>query len=177
MIILVGASASGKTEIAKTLFSRYGMKKAITHTTRAIRPSETQDVDYHFVDEKTFLEMKEKDLFVETTLYNGNRYGCSKAEVGDDKCIILDPNGVASFLALHDPHVVTFYLKASEETRKYRMAIRGDDANSIARRILNDREAFKDENIPPVDFLIEVDTGSVEAIAEKIHESYLEKIK
>ena len=177
MIILVGASASGKTEIAKKLFADFAMKKAITHTTRPIRPNETPDVDYHFVDAKTFLEMKEKDLFVETTFYNGNYYGCSKAEVGDEKCIILDPNGVASFLALHDPHVVTFYLKASEEIRRHRMSIRGDEPKAIEGRILNDREAFAEERIPPVDFVIPCDEDSVEELTQKIHSLYIEKIR
>ena len=176
MIILVGASASGKTEIAKRLFGAYGMKKAVTHTTRAIRPSETPDVDYHFVDEPTFLDMKKKDLFVETTFYNGNYYGCSKAEVGDEKCIILDPNGVASFLALNDPHVVTFYLRASEETRRHRMQYRGDEEEAIIKRILNDRNAFSDDKIPPVDFVFDCDEESVETLAERIYEDYRSRI-
>ncbi|MBQ7249983.1 MAG: guanylate kinase [Bacilli bacterium] len=176
MIILVGASASGKTEIAKKLFSNHGMKKAVTHTTRLIRPSETPDVDYHFVDEAQFLVMKEKDLFVETTLYNGNHYGCSKAEVGDEKCIILDPNGVAAFLALNDPHIITFYLRASEETRRKRMNIRGDEPEAIEKRIRNDRSAFADDKIPHVDFVIDCDTRSIEDLAEEIYKSYRAKI-
>ncbi len=177
MIILVGASASGKTEIAKRMYASFGMKKAITHTTRPIRPSETRDVDYHFVDQATFLRMKDRGLFVETTFYNGNYYGCSKAEVGDDKCIILDPNGVAAFLALHDPHIVTFYLKASEKTRKYRMTIRGDKPEDIEKRLHNDRVAFAEEKIPTVDFVIPCDEESVEGLAGEIRRLYLEKIK
>ncbi len=177
MIILVGASASGKTEIAKKLYASFGMKKAITHTTRPMRQGEKQDVDYHFVSRETFLDMKEKDLFVETTFYNGNYYGCSKAEVGDEKCIILDPNGVASFLALHDPHIITFYLRASEETRRYRMSIRGDEEKSIESRILNDRDAFADAKIPPVDFTIDCDSDSVEELAKRIRDDYLKKIQ
>lgn len=176
MIILVGASASGKTEIAKKLFASFGMKKAITHTTRPMRQGERQDVDYHFVSQETFLDMKEKDLFVETTFYNGNYYGCSKAEVGDEKCIILDPNGVASFLALHDPHIITFYLKASEETRRYRMSIRGDAKEAIESRIVNDRIAFADDKIPHVDFIIPCDEDSIDDLCQKIHRLYLEKI-
>ena len=102
MILLVGASASGKTEIARYLSFRYGIKKAVTHTTRPIRPSETPDVDYHFVSVVEFLDLKEKDAFVETTFYNGNYYGCSKAECGKDKCIILDPSGVSAFSGIEN---------------------------------------------------------------------------
>lgn len=177
MIILVGASASGKTEIAKILYKEYGMKKAVTHTTRQIRPSETRDVDYHFVDEATFLEMEKKGLFVETTFYNGNHYGCSKAEVGDEKCIILDPNGVNAFLSLRDPHIITFYLQADEETRRLRMETRGDEEAAIEKRIANDRVAFSSDKIPHVDFQIDCNKDSIAHLASKIHDLYLEKIR
>ena len=102
MILLVGASASGKTEIAKYLAKSHGIKKAITHTTRKMREGERQDVDYHFVDEATFQRMLKEDKFVEHTCYNGNHYGCSKDEIADDKCVILDPEGLKSFLALNN---------------------------------------------------------------------------
>ena len=41
----------------------YDMKKIITYTTRPKRINEIDDVDYHFVSEERFLELKE-------------RYGC-----------------------------------------------------------------------------------------------------
>ena len=74
MILLVGASASGKTEIAKYLQAHYGIKKVITHTTRPMRSGERQDVDYHFVSKEQFDQLKKEDSFVETTHYNGNEY-------------------------------------------------------------------------------------------------------
>ena len=54
MIVLTGASASGKTEVAKLLFIKYDIKKVITHTTRPIRLGEKRGVDYHFVDVEKF---------------------------------------------------------------------------------------------------------------------------
>ena len=176
MILLVGASASGKTEIAKYLFQRYGMTKAITHTTRPIRPSETPDVDYHFVTREEFLALKEKDAFVETTEYNGNFYGCSKAEVSDDKCIILDPAGIASFLALHDPHVVTFFIRASKETRFERMRMRGDDPAAIERRLEVDEAVFDERAIAPCDFYIESDVAGVPELGDAIYDDYCKRI-
>ena len=53
MIILVGASASGKTEIAKILYKK-GYKKCVTTTTRQIRPSEVNGIDYHFITKEDF---------------------------------------------------------------------------------------------------------------------------
>ncbi len=48
MIILVGASASGKTEVAKLLARKYGIRKVVTHSTRPLRSGEVNAVDYLF---------------------------------------------------------------------------------------------------------------------------------
>ena len=104
MILLTGASASGKTEIAKLLAKKYGIVKAVTHTSRAPRVGERNGVDYFFVSKEEFLALKEQNKFVETTFYNGNYYGTSKAQVTDLKCVVVDPNGLKSFIALHGCH-------------------------------------------------------------------------
>ena len=176
MILLVGASASGKTEVAKYLFQHFHMVKAITHTTRAMRPTERQDIDYHFVTRAEFLALKQHDVFVETTEYNGNFYGCSIAETGDDKCIILDPNGIASFLALGNPNIVTFFLRASAQTREARMRFRGDDPESIKRRLLGDADTFDESRMPKVDYVLDCDEETVADIAGKIYSLYQQRI-
>ena len=43
MIVLTGASASGKTEVVKLLKIKYGIDKVVTHTTREIRSLEITD--------------------------------------------------------------------------------------------------------------------------------------
>lgn len=58
MIILVGASASGKTEVAKMLGKLFQMRKVITHTTRPMRENEKDGVDYYFVTREEFLNLK-----------------------------------------------------------------------------------------------------------------------
>ena len=67
MILLVGASASGKTEVGKILLSKYGMKKAVTQTSRQIRPSEVDGVDYHFVSKEEFLRLWDEGKLIENT--------------------------------------------------------------------------------------------------------------
>lgn len=176
MIILVGASASGKTEVAKELNAKYGMKKVVTHTTRKKREHEIDDVDYHFVDVPTFLSLKEKSTFVETTQYNENYYGTSKSEIGDNKCLIVDPNGMHAFQALNDSHIVTFLLIASKETRKKRMQLRGDDSLSIEKRLENDENSFSMDKIGKVDFVIDTEKLSIEEISSIIMKNYREKL-
>jgi len=177
MILLTGASASGKTEVARMLRSRYGIVKAITHTTRSPRVGEKNGVDYFFVSEKDFLAGFERGEFVEKTLYNGHYYGCSKKEVAENKCIVVDPHGLRSFLALKDPSVVTFYLEASEATREKRMIHRGDKKEDIEKRLLNDRVDFAPSAIAPTDFHIVTDDKTLEQIAQDVYSKYQSTLK
>lgn len=174
MIVLAGASASGKTEVAKVLAKNYGITKIVTTTTRDKRKGEVDGIDYFFVTKEKFEQMILEDRFVEYTLYNGQMYGSTKDQIANDKCVVIDPAGLRSYINLHNKDIVTFYLEADEETRHKRMILRGDDAEKIKSRIENDRIAFKKENIAKVDYVI--DSGkcnSVEEVAKKVYEKYI----
>ena len=173
MIVLAGASASGKTEIAKLLASKYGITKIVTTTTRPKRKGEVDGVDYFFVDAKKFEQMIMEGKFVEYTLFNGNMYGSTKDQIAKDKCVVIDPAGLRSYIALKDNSIVTFYLEADEDTRHQRMLARGDDIDKINSRIAHDREAFKKENIVKVDYVVKNSSDDVlEEVADKIYEIY-----
>lgn len=173
MILLCGPSASGKTEVAKLLREKYGIVKAITHTSRTPRVGEKDGVDYFFVSKEKFASLIPQGFFVENTLYNNNYYGCSKAQINDNKCVVVDPNGLKSFLALKDRSIVTFFLEASEETREKRMHGRGDKEADIAKRIAIDRTDFASSVVAPTDFRIQTDQKSLEEIADEVYHKYL----
>ena len=169
MIVLVGPSASGKTEAAKLLYSIYGIKKVITHTTRPMRIGEKDDVDYHFVSKEEFLKLKEKNYFIETTLYNGNYYGTSKSEVSDNKVLIVDPNGVKSILSLNDPRIIIFRLNADSTTRFNRMIIRGDSIENIEQRISKDKDVFSEDALSFKSINIDTEKMTLLEIAKFIY--------
>ncbi len=174
MIVLAGASASGKTEVAKMLAAKYGIKKIVTTTTRDKRVGEVNGVDYFFVTKEEFERMIQDGKFVEYTLYNGNMYGSTKDQIANDKCVVIDPAGLRSYIALNNKDIVTFYLEASENTRHKRMIARGDDPKKIESRIANDRVAFKKENIAEVDYKINSDIDcTVESVTDEIYKIYL----
>jgi guanylate kinase len=174
MIVLAGASASGKTEVAKVLAAKYGITKIVTTTTRDKRTGEVDGVDYFFVTKKKFERMIIEDKFVEYTLYNGQMYGSTKDQIANDKCVVIDPAGLRSYIALNNKNIVTFYLEADEETRHKRMIFRGDDAEKIKSRIENDRIAFRPENIAKVDYIIDASNNkSVEEVAKEIYNLYI----
>lgn len=169
---MIGASASGKTEVAKYLARKYGITKAVTHTTRPMRAGEQNGVDYFFVSKEEFLRMEANGLLVESTFYNGNLYGCSKAQVADDKCIVLDPAGLDHFIALGSSRVIAFYLDADESLRKERMIGRGDRMEDIEKRIENDRLCFNEEVKEKTDVVIPVTDQTVAEIGDFIADQY-----
>ena len=174
MIVLAGASASGKTEVAKMLAAKYGIVKAITTTTRDMRVGEINGRDYFFVDKDQFTKMIEDGRFVEFTIYNDNLYGSTKDQIAMNKCVVVDPAGLKAYIALNNPDIITFFLDSKEETRRQRMHLRGDDECKIKNRLLHDREAFKEENIPQVNYHIDSETKSVEEVADMIYRIYQE---
>lgn len=177
MIILVGASASGKTATALELQRKYGLIKAVTTTTRQMRTGEKDGVDYFFISRDEFLKRNNEGKFVENTLYNNNFYGCGIDQVADDKIIVLDPNGVNAFRKLHDDHIIIFFIECNEAKRKTRMELRGDSPDKIKQRLENDIIDFDKRKIGKVDFTINTDDISIEQAADLIYSKYIEKVK
>lgn len=172
MIVLAGASASGKTEVAKMLAKKYGITKVITTTTRDMRVGEINGKDYFFVDKLTFEKMLQEGKFVETTVYNGNFYGSTKDQIANNRCIVVDPAGLKAYIALNDKHIITFFLDSLEETRFKRMIERGDLEEKAKNRLIHDRTAFSKDNIPQVNFHIDSETKTVEEVADEIYKIY-----
>lgn len=172
MILLVGASASGKSEIAKYLQEAHSMKKAITHTSRKPRVGEKDGVDYHFVSKEEFERLFAQGELLEKTNYSGNYYGCSRKELADDKCVILDPNGIKTFQKVGDPRLITFYLQTEKKIREERMILRGDAPEAIKERLRLDDETFALENIGKVDFIITTSDRPIKEIGEEIYRKY-----
>lgn len=177
MIVLAGASASGKTEVAKELAKKYGITKVITTTTRNIRVGEQNGRDYFFVTKERFLEMIKEDRFVEYTIYNGHYYGSTKDQIAQNKCVVIDPAGLKAYIALNDPHIVTFFLNSLEETRFKRMLLRGDKEEDAKNRIAHDKKAFHPSNIADVDFHIDSETKCVKEVTDLVYKLYKETIE
>lgn len=84
MIVIVGASASGKSTLQKMMLKQNPkMKKVVTYTTRPPRHGERAGIDYHFITEKRYQELLAKDFFVETAEYRGWHYGTAKEDCHD----------------------------------------------------------------------------------------------
>lgn len=176
MLVLVGASASGKTEITKLLINEYGMKKMITTTSRKPRQGEVNGVDYNFISKKIFENRMKKDRFFETTFYNDNYYGTPKKGATKDKVLIVDPEGASKIFFHEIPDTVIILLEADEEIRKERMLERGDTLIQVLDRLESDNEYFHKDNLKHIDFIVSTNEGTVEELALKIFELYQHQI-
>ena len=177
MIILIGPSASGKTEIAKLLIRYYGFRKFVTTTTRTMRPGEINNIDYHFISVDDFKKDIEDNSFIEYVTYNSNYYGTYKSEIDDDKVLIVEPKGLSSFLALNDPRIISFYINSPKEVRKQRMIERQDNPEDIKKRLDFDDNYFEEAK-SKVHQIIENDgEQNLGEISTEIYKIYVEKLK
>ncbi len=142
MIILLGESASGKSTIEKELVKR-GLINIVSYTTRPIRAGEIDSVDYHYISDKKFEELLQKDFFAEYTRYNGWSYGIAKEDCKDNTVVVVEPHGFRQLLKLRDINISSFYIKVSENDRLVRIAQRGDNIMEIFRRIISDQGVFQ----------------------------------
>lgn len=152
IIALLGASGSGKSTIERELSLHYGFNKIISYTTRKPREGEENGKDYWFVDNYTFNEILERNLFAEYDEYSQNRlYGTLKSDYLDgDKVVVLTPNGFRQLRqSLPNENIITILVEASLGTRVKRYIDRCgvdkfnfDDKNEISARVERDYGMF-----------------------------------
>ena len=153
IIVLLGASGSGKSTIENELSTHHGFEKIISYTTRKPRENEENGKDYFFIDNGTFEEVLSRKLFAEYDEYSQNRlYGTLKSDYvsGEDKVVVLTPNGLRQ-LKKNCPNgdIFTVLVEASLGTRIKRYIDRCgvnnfnfDDAGEIFARINRDFAMF-----------------------------------
>ncbi len=153
IIVLLGASGSGKSTIENELATHHGFEKIISYTTRPPRDGETNGKDYHFTNNETFNEMKEDGLFAEYDKYSQNRlYGSLRMDyVSENRVVVITPYGLRQLKEnCGAENVFSVLIEANLGTRIKRYINRCgvnkfnfDDKNEIAARVERDFGAFK----------------------------------
>jgi len=148
LFVITAPSGAGKTSLIKALLAAEpALKLSTSYTTRAPRPGEQNGREYHFVDEPTFLAMRDRGEFLENALVHGNRYGTSKKviaetlERGQDRILEIDWQGAAQVRKLYPDCVGIFILPPSMEELEKRLRGRGQDAEAVIQRRLANAEA------------------------------------
>lgn len=149
IIVITGASGTGKTTISKYLQDTYHIPSVITHTTRLPRDGEKDGVDYHFETKDSFL----KNHYLERVEYSGNWYGSSEEslkqtwEKYDTASIVVDTKGAVSYKEKYGKQAVVIFLEVDLDTVTKRLEDRGDDRKRLKARINSD-EFLRDLQIP-----------------------------
>ena len=108
----------------------------VTATTRTIRSGETDGVDYIFLDEPTFLEMKDRNDFVECAQVYGRWYGVPRSQVtsgleaGKDVILKIDVQGAATVRKIAPAALFIFMVPGSFEELQDRLAQRMTESTS-----------------------------------------------
>ncbi|MBS9336856.1 guanylate kinase [Fructobacillus papyrifericola] len=150
VIVLMGPAGAGKSSVASYIKERFGIPQVITHTTRAMRQGEEDNVDYYFEDDQSF----DQKHFLEEVNYGGHRYGSSMEGLerawsrNDLASIVLDTKGGETYQEiLHDQAWLWYVTVSKVEELEKRLVARGDAKQAIEKR-LSSAEFKRDLSLP-----------------------------
>ena len=158
---VMGKSSSGKDTVYKKLKEQYKeFRLIVPYTTRPIREGEKDGVEYYFVSEDRFCEMKESKKVIEARSYN-TKCGIWTYFTADDGQIDLNASDylligtLVSYRALRkyfgESYIVPIYLEVEDGLRLVRALERERRQDEpkyaeMCRRFLADEENFSEEN-------------------------------
>ena len=172
VLCLVGATGTGKTEIARALVGDDRFYKPVTTTTRPRLPGEADD-QYRFVDKARFLAEREAGRFLETTVYGTHFFGTTIAEFGqvDEGKIAVVPIDICGAVTLKNRFRGRVALVFTTADKRHILA------NILARRVTDEEKInrlmsldLEMRNMELCDFAVDIDQG-VDACVRRIYEA------
>lgn len=157
---LMGKSSSGKDTIYSRILKETGLIPIVLYTTRPIRDSEHEGVEYHFVDDDRFNAMRDGGEVIEWRTYDTK---CGKWTYYTASDSLSTENGdrigigtLQSYLKIRDrvgdDVIVPVYIEVDDDIRFLRAVEREKRQSSpkyaeLCRRFLADNEDFSDEKL------------------------------
>lgn len=142
MLVLSSPSGAGKTTLSRRLLADDSeITMSISATTRAKRPGEEDGVDYMFVTQEKFAEMREAGEFLEWASVFDHYYGTPRGPVeaalkaGRDVLFDIDWQGAESLTKTSKAHLVKiFVLPPTGAALEERLRKRAQDGEEVVRR-------------------------------------------
>ncbi|WP_413531171.1 guanylate kinase [Rahnella inusitata] len=140
LYIISAPSGAGKSSLIQALLKTqplYDTQVSISHTTRSERPGEKHGEHYFFVSKEEFLEMIEKDDFLEHAEVFGNYYGTSRVTIeqvlasGVDVFLDIDWQGAQQIRNKMPQARSIFVLPPSKDELDRRLRGRGQDSEEV----------------------------------------------
>ena len=159
LFVISGASGVGKsTVLSRVMEERRDLRFSVSATTRAPRKGEVDGQSYYFVTKDKFLDMIEKQEFLEYDAHMENYYGTPKAQL-EEKLqkgnVILDiePNGAFNVRRKRPDAVLIFIAPPSLEELERRLRSRGDTSEEQI-RVRQARVAWEVEQSKQYDYVV-----------------------
>lgn len=152
LIVVVSApSGAGKTTLCQEAARRVPrLVHSVSYTTRAPRPDEQDERDYHFVDEATFRKMIEAGDFAEWAAVHGHLYGTSRLLLekqfakGLDVILDIDTQGAAILRRVYPGAAFVFVVPPTFALLETRLRQRRSDSQQeIRQRLARAREELQ----------------------------------
>lgn len=167
IIVLLGASATGKDTVAKHISEKYNIPMAISYTTRPMRSNETQGIEYYFIsDDEMHKKFKNGEVIEHTSYYIQSEdvsytYAnvIEEFEKRDYVLTILNPHGLYQFnKSQYKDNLVSIMLNCDDRVRLVRSLNRDENVNvnEVLDRFRRDELDFI-ERRPKTDY--EIDTN------------------
>jgi guanylate kinase len=126
------------------------LRFSVSCTTRTPRPGEVDGRDYEFITEGEFRERIRREDFVEWVENYGHFYGTSKKtmgaflEQGYDLILDIEPRGAKAIRKHYPEAVFVFILPPSFAELKSRLALRGESAPAMERRLRSSLDEIRE---------------------------------
>ncbi len=150
LLAVIGKSATGKDTLIHKLRKILPEDKyniVIKTTTRPRRVGEFEDLDYHFLSDKEFKDVRSADGIVVSSQFNSWHYGIQMADIDKNKINIVEMNPTEYETLKNSKTFSTkvIYLLGSKKLRLQRAINRAreEDIDEVIRRYHADEEDFK----------------------------------
>ena len=143
MVVISGPAGSGKGTVVKELLPEGNFAYSVSATTRAPRPGEVNDVNYHFITKPDFERHIENGEMLEYTIYCGEYYGTFLQEAeqaisgGKDLLLEIEVEGAANVKKTYPEAVTIMLLPPSFAEQEKRLRGRGTETEEKIQKRLN----------------------------------------
>lgn len=175
LVIISGPSGVGKGTICRALLAKYGdIELSISATTRKARVGERDGQEYFFYPREKFLDLVQKEAFLEWAQVFDNYYGtpCTYVQEvlaqGKDCILEIDVQGAMQVKQKRPDGVFVFLVPPSQEELIRRITCRGTENTAEIQKRMNkvaeEMTSLKEYDYVVVNDSVEEATAKIRAI-------------